>query len=193
MNLGVLGGSFDPIHLGHLRAAELARTALGLDQVMFVPAHKSPHKPAPQAGGADRHTMACLATAGHEQFSVLDLELRRGGESYAVDTLAELKAARPGDELFLIVGSDSLPTLPAWRAAGRIFDLCTLAVVGRPGEASADVGRLEQAGARVRVVRGPGLLVSSSEVRRCVGAGESVRYLVPDGVHDYITKRRLYR
>ena len=193
MNLGILGGSFDPVHLGHLRAAELARAGLGLEQVVFVPAHKSPHKPAPRADGADRYTMACLATAGHEQFSVLDLELRRGGESYAVDTLAELKAARPGDELFLIVGSDSLAALPTWRDAVRIFELCTLAVVGRPGEAAADLGRLEQAGARMRVVAGPGLPVSSSELRRRLGEGRSVRYLVPDGVHEYIAKRGLYR
>jgi nicotinate-nucleotide adenylyltransferase len=193
VRLGVLGGSFDPIHVGHLRAAENARAALGLDQVAFVPAHKSPHKPAPRAAGRDRYTMACLATAGHEQFAVLDLELERAGESYTVDTLHELHAGRPDDELFLIVGSDSLATLPSWRAAAQLFELATLAVVSRPGESGADTRALRAAGARVVPAEGPGLMVSSSEVRERVRQGASVRYLVPEGVRDYIAKRGLYR
>lgn len=192
MRLGVLGGSFDPIHVGHLRAAENARAALGLDQVAFVPAFKSPHKPAPQASGRDRYAMACLATAGHEQFDVLDLELERVGESYTVDTLLALRAARPQDELFLIVGSDSLATLPSWRAAGQLFELATLAVVSRPGEPARDTRPLAAAGARLVSAEGPGLLVSSREVRERVRQGASVRYLVPEGVRDYIAKRGLY-
>lgn len=193
MKLGVLGGSFDPIHVGHLRAAENARAALHLDQVAFVPAHKSPHKAVPHAPGRDRYTMACLATAGHDQFAVLDLELERAGESYTVDTLEALRAGHPHDELFLIVGSDSLQALPSWRAAARLYELATLVVVSRPGEPGPDTRALQAAGARVAAAEGPGLLVSSSDVRERVRQGASVRYLVPEGVRDYIAKRGLYR
>jgi nicotinate-nucleotide adenylyltransferase len=191
MNLGLLGGSFDPIHVGHLRAAENARESLGLQEVLFVPARQSPHKGTTSAGANDRLAMTRLATANHPQFSVSDMELRRPAPSYTVDTLTELHAQRPQDRLFLIVGSDTLPDLASWHAAPRLFELCTLAVVTRPGEPTPSAGAL--AGARVMLADGPGLAVSSSEVRRRLRSGLGVRYLVPDGVVDYLARHGLYR
>ena len=135
--------------------------------------------------------MARLATAQHPQFSVSDLELRRPAPSYTVDTVTELCAARPQDRLFLIVGSDTFPELATWRAATRLFELCTLAVVTRPGQPAPDPDQM--AGARVKLADGPGLAVSSSEIRQRLRAGLGVRYLVPDAVLDYLTQHELYR
>jgi nicotinate-nucleotide adenylyltransferase len=192
VRLGVLGGSFDPVHLGHLRAAESARESLQLDEVLFVPAGQPPHKGGTHASGRERFAMVCLATASHPGFAVSALELDRSGPSYTVDTLLELRAERPEAELYLIVGSDTVPEVAGWRSAERLRELATLAVVTRPGQAPP-APAVEPPGARVALARGPGLEVSSSEVRQRLRAGLSVRYLVPDGVHDYLVKRRLYR
>lgn len=189
MRLGLLGGSFDPIHLGHLRAAENAREALRLDQVLFVPAARSPHKAGSAATGQDRFTMACLATAGQPAFQVSDLELRREPPSYTVDTLELLAAQRPDDELWLIVGADTLADLGRWRSVARILELARVAVVARPGCAAL----APPEGARVDRVDGPGLEVSSSQVRELLAGGRSARYLVTDAVADYAAKRGLYR
>lgn len=189
MRLGLLGGSFDPIHLGHLRAAENAREALRLDRVLFVPAARPPHKAGPLAAGWDRFTMACLATAGQPAFQVSDLELRREPPSYTVDTLERLAAEQPGAELWLIMGSDTLAGVGGWRSAARLFELARLAVVCRPG---AEPGP-PPAGARVDQAGGPALAVSSTQVRELLRAGRSVRYLVPDAVADFAVKRALYR
>lgn len=190
MRVGLLGGSFDPIHLGHLRAAENAREALGLETVLFVPAGLPPHKPARVLSpAADRLAMVVLATAGNPAFVASDAELRRPGPSYTVETLAELARDRPGDELFLIVGRDTLPEMATWREPQRLFSLCRVAVAGRGGvEGTA----LPPAGAQVVEVPGPELLLSATEVRQRVREGKSIRYLVADGVADYIAKRRLY-
>jgi nicotinate-nucleotide adenylyltransferase len=188
VKLGIFGGTFDPIHLGHLRAAENAREALGLDQVAFVPAARSPFKDDPVSSARDRYAMVALATASHEAFQPSDRELERGVPSYTVDTVRELRGERPADELFLIVGSDSVGELPGWRESARIFEECTVVAVARPGGAPhAD------AAAEVVWVDGPGLAVSATDVRRRVRDGRSVRFLVPDAVADYITKRGLYR
>lgn len=199
MKRGLLGGTFDPIHLGHLRAAENAREALGLDEVAFVPARTPPHREAPRASALDRFAMVALATAGHPRFVASDLELTREGPSYTVDTLAELRRARPEDALFLIVGSDTFPELASWKDRARIHDLCTVAVVSRPGEdgvpveTGADAPPEAGRGARVARAEGPGLPVSATDVRRRVKEGLSIRYLVPAAVADYIGKRGLYR
>jgi nicotinate-nucleotide adenylyltransferase len=189
VRLGLLGGSFDPIHLGHLRAAENAREALQLDRVLLVPAARPPHKPDTQAPGWDRFAMACLATAGHPAFLVSDLELRREPPSYTVDTLERLAAERPADELWLIVGSDTLADVGGWRSSARVFELARVAVVTRPGVAPGPA----PAGARVDLAPGPALEVSSSQVRDLLRAGRSTRYLIPDTVADYVLKRGLYR
>ena len=188
MKLGIFGGTFDPIHLGHLRAAETAREAAGLDQVAFLPAARSPYKGDPVSPALDRYAMVALATAGHDAFVAADLELQREPPSYTVDTVRALRQARPEDVLFLIVGSDTVAELPGWRESARIFAECTVVAVARPGE-PAPTG----AGSDVMWVEGPALPVSATEVRRRVLDGRSIRFLVPDAVADYIAKRGLYR
>ena len=189
-----MGGTFDPIHVGHLRAAENAREGLGLDEVRFVPAQVPPHRAAPATSGRDRFAMVALATALHPRFVADDSELRREGTSYTVDTIARLREERPGDEVVLIVGSDTYPELATWREHARLFRMCTVAVVTRP-----DDGRPPRAAAAaayadgVRGVPGPGLAVSATDIRRRVKEGLSILYLVPETVADYIAKRGLYR
>ncbi len=187
MKLGILGGTFDPIHLGHLRAAENAREALALDGVAFVPAGVPPHRPEAACSARDRFAMVALATAGNRHFGVSDVELEREGPSYTVDTLRALRAEHPGAELVLIVGSDTFPEMGSWHDTEAVFSLATVAVVGRPGAAALLDGR------RAVRVEGAGLPISSSEIRLRVANRRSVRYLVADAVAEYIEKRGLYR
>jgi nicotinate-nucleotide adenylyltransferase len=187
--VGVFGGTFDPVHLGHLRAAENAREALGLAEVIFVPSGCPPHRAQPGGSPFDRYAMVALATAAHPGFVASDLEVGREGPSYTVDTLEALQALRPEAELVLIVGSDTYPEMATWREAERVRSLCTVAVVPRPGE---DAGP-PPADPRVARVDGAGLPISASQVRERLRQGLSVRYLVPEGVAEYIAKRRLYR
>jgi nicotinate-nucleotide adenylyltransferase len=191
MRIGFMGGTFDPIHLGHLRAAENAREGLGLDQVAFVPARVPPHRDRPPANALDRFAMVALATAGHPHFVPSDLELQREGPSYTVDTLAALRAGRPDDAFVVIVGSDTFPEMRTWKESERLFALCAVAVVGRPGEGGEEAPPLPEVRG-VERVGGPGLPISSSAIRERVRRGLSVRYLVPDAVADYIAKRGLY-
>jgi nicotinate-nucleotide adenylyltransferase len=206
-----MGGTFDPIHLGHLRAAENAREVLALDEVRFLPAQVPPHRPAPMSSARDRFAMVALATALHPRFVADDLELQREGPSFTVDTIARLREERPDDEVVLVIGSDTLPELATWKDHDRLLRMCTVAVVTRPedgrpaGESAGGLGgpesppsfneraRIHSARAEVRHVPGPGLPVSASEIRRRVREGRSIRYLVPDMVADYIAKRGLYR
>jgi nicotinate-nucleotide adenylyltransferase len=190
VRVGILGGTFDPIHLGHLRAAENAREDLALDKVLFVPARMPPHRKGPLASPLDRFAMTALAVQGHPRFVVSDLELRREGPSYTVDTVEEWLRLSDRDSVFLVVGSDTFPEMTSWKDCDRLFSICTVAVAARPGEegdAVATLGHLSG-----RRVGGPGLPVSSTEVRRLAAARSSIRYLVPDAVADYVVKRELY-
>jgi nicotinate-nucleotide adenylyltransferase len=191
VKVGLLGGMFDPIHLGHLRAAEIVREGLGLDEVLFMPAARPPHRPPPEAAARDRYAMVALATAGRSTFVPSDLELERDGPSYTVETVATIKRRQAGAEVVLIVGSDNLPQIAQWREPERLLDLCTVAVVERPGSEPVPAPRLPHA--RVRRVEGEALPIASRDLRDSIRAGRSVRHLVPDGVADYIEKRRLYR
>lgn len=189
--MGLLGGTFDPIHLGHLRAAENAREALALDQVAFVPARVPPHRPEPGASALDRYAMVALATSARPEFVASDMEIVREGPSYTVDTVAALKERDPEGTVVLIIGSDNLDQLPQWKEPRRLLDLCDLAVVDRPGDRPATPPAL--AGARLHRVEGPGLPIASRDIRERLRAGRSVRHLVADSVADYIAKRGLYR
>jgi nicotinate-nucleotide adenylyltransferase len=187
----VFGGTFDPVHSGHLRAAECAREEARLDRVLFLPSGRPPHREATLASAFERYARVSLATAGNAAFAASDLELRRDGPSYTFETLLELRRQRPQSDLFLILGSDAFAEIATWREPRRVAELCTLVVVQRPGAESAAADPFP--GARVTRVSTPGLPVSSSEVRRMRAEGRSVRYLVPDAVADYIEKRELYR
>jgi nicotinate-nucleotide adenylyltransferase len=191
VKLGLLGGMFDPIHIGHLRAAEIVREALALDEVVFVPAGRPPHRGQPAAAGLDRYAMVALATAGERAFVPSDVELVREGPSYTVETVALLRQQRPGVDVVLIVGSDNLPMIADWREPERLLELCTVAVVERPGSIPAPAGTLPTE--RVHRVEGTALPIASRDLRERIRAGRSVRHLVPGGVADYIEKRGLYR
>ena len=189
-----MGGTFDPIHLGHLRAAENAREALGLDQVAFVPAGRAaaPRRARPPPA-VDRYAMVALATAGHPGFVPSDVELAREGPSYTVDTVAALRASSPGDELCPDRGQRHLARDAARGSEPeRLFALCTVAVVDRPGGEAAAARPALPAPASSRGGPGPAHLVQR-DLRERVREGRSVRYLVPDAVADYIAKRGLYR
>jgi nicotinate-nucleotide adenylyltransferase len=191
LRLGVFGGTFDPVHLGHLRAAEVARESLHLDRVLFVPSGKPPHRPSAVASALDRYAMLALANSAHPDFVLSDLELRREGPAYTVDTLEALHEQAPGSELFLVIGADAFADIASWREPERVLRLCTAAVVDRPGRA-APFPELPALARVVRVER-PTLPFSSTEIRRLIKAGHSVRYVVPEEVADYIEKRELYR
>jgi nicotinate-nucleotide adenylyltransferase len=192
VKIGLMGGTFDPIHLGHLRAAENAREALALDRVAFLPSGAPPHRSGPLSSALDRFAMVCLATAAHPHFLAWDTEVRRPGPSYTVDTLVALLDERPGDAFVMIVGSDTYPEMATWREPERLFGLCAVAVVDRPGEEGTPEAPPFRAAKGVARVGGPGLPISATTIRERVRRGQSVRYLVPDPVADYIAKRGLY-
>jgi nicotinate-nucleotide adenylyltransferase len=192
LKIGLLGGTFDPVHLGHLRAAENAREALGLDRVAFLPSGTPPHRGTPVSSPLDRFAMVCLATAGHPQFLAWDAEVRRPGPSYTVDTVAALQDERPDDSFVMIVGSDTWPEMLSWREPERLFRLCAVAVVDRPGEETSVAPPPFRDAKGVARVGGPGIPISATAIRDLVRRGQSVRYLVPDLVSDYIGKRGLY-
>lgn len=197
MRLGIMGGTFDPIHLGHLHIAGAAMREAGLDRVLFLPDGDPPHK-TPGASRADRLEMVRLALQGHPEYQASDMELNRPGRTYTVDTLLELRREEPDRELYYIIGSDTLYQFPTWKTAGRVAELCRMAVVPRPGNPLEDI-RAEQR----RLFMEFGLLsvllseagpdVSSSRVRGMVRAGEDIRALVPAGVASYIRDKGLYR
>ncbi len=194
--LGIMGGTFDPIHIGHLTCAQRAVESLGLDAVLFVPTNVSAFKlDRDAASAADRLSMCALAVAGNPRFFVSDVEIARGGVTYTVDTLRVLRDALPeAVELAFIVGADAAATLLRWREAPAIARLARIAAVERPGSAVSpdEAARLAQAGFSVSFVEGGAIDVSSSEVRDRVIAGASIRYLVPDEVACYIMRHGLY-
>jgi nicotinate-nucleotide adenylyltransferase len=192
VRIGLYGGTFDPIHLGHLRAAETAREAARLDLVAFLPSAVPPHRGAPLSPAEDRLAMARLATASHSRFEAWDTELRRPGPSYTVETVSALLEARPSDSFVLVVGADTWPEMTVWREPERLLSLVEVAVVDRPGYPGEDP-RLPFPSARgVRRAEGPTLPISATAIRERAQRGLSVRFLVPDGVADYIVARRLY-
>ncbi len=196
MRLGLLGGTFDPIHLGHLILAESCREVCGLDRVWFVVAGAPPHKPGERTAVADRLEMVRLAVAGHPAFEVSDLETRRPGPHYSVETLEAIHRDRPDDELFFLIGADSRADLPSWYQPDRIAQLATIVVVNRPGINAFDpshppaLGR----GARpIRTVAVPPIGIASHDLRRRIAEGRSIRYQVLRGVEAYIQAQELYR
>ena len=190
MKLGLYGGSFDPVHLGHLLVAHAALEELALDRLVFIPAAQSPFKPGTQpAPAAIRTRMLRLALAGETRFDVDELELRRGGVSFTVDTVREFAARHSGAELFWLIGADHVPTLPKWREAEALAGLVQFVVIPRPGEAQATLPPPY----RLRQLSGWPLRVSSSEIRQRVGTGKPIHQLVPAGVAEVIGNEKLYR
>ncbi len=198
MRVGILGGTFDPIHYGHLVAGEEARCALGLERVLFVPSARPPHKlEFPVSPAEVRSEMVRLAIADNPAFELSTVELERSGYSYTVDTVAELQERLgPKAKLFFILGEDALADLPTWHEPEKLLELCQLIAVNRPGYHSFSLRLLERqlpgVDRRVHQVRIPELAIWSTELRARVASGLPIRYLVPDAVHDYIYKQGLY-
>ncbi len=196
MRVGILGGTFNPPHLGHLVCAQEAYLQLGLDRVMLIPARIPPHKPVEDEPGPEHRLELCrLAVEGDERFSVSDLETSRPGPSFTVDTLQKLHAIEPDSELFLIVGGDIAAGLSLWKEPERVLELARPAVAKRRGTPRA---RVDQAlaglrgGERAEFFRMPRIGISSTLLRDRVRAGEPIRYLVPDAVERYIAAQGLY-
>lgn len=200
--VGLLGGSFDPVHVGHLVLAEQAREQLGLEHVLFVPSCVPPHKLDKQLAPAEhRLRMVELAVAGNPAFEARDLELRREGPSYSLDTVRELRAAR-GEawDLYFVIGADTLPELATWHRVAELAELCKFVVFSRPGQRLGDVeplrgvlGEEQIAAIAGRCFEMPRMDVSSTQIRRRVREGRSIRYLVPEPVRRYILDCELYR
>jgi len=195
---GILGGTFDPIHNGHLEVAREARARLGLDRVLFVPAScPRLRETGPIAAPEQRVRMVHLAIGDVPYYGLSTAEIERPGPSCSVDTVAELKdRISPADELFLILGWDNLAELPRWREPARLLKLCRVAAVPRPGYVLPDLEALERKvpglKKRVTLLDGPHIDISASEIRRRVSRGLSIAHLVPAPVADYIKEQRLY-
>lgn len=198
--VGIFGGSFDPVHLGHLWIAEAARSELNLDAVVWIPAATSPLKPnGPVASDQDRLQMVRLAISSNPDFVLDDREITRGQISYTVDTIEELRNEQPDDDLFLIVGSDSLASLDRWHRPTRLLERVTLAVIQRGGDAAIDFAILEDLTTpdRIRaiqqsVVPMPIIQVSSTDLRQRVLTKQSIRYQVPAAVEAFIQSNSPY-
>lgn len=205
MRIGIFGGSFDPVHVGHLIAAECCREQAGLDRVVFVPAAVPPHKrDRVLAEPQQRLEMLRLATGGHDAFTVSTVELDRGGVSYTVDTLAALAAAHPGSELRLVLGPDALADLPTWHEPARILELALPLAVERESlddvaalvadaRLAALLGRERLARIVTERVRMPAIGIRATALRAAVAAGRSIRFLTPRAVERFIATHGLYR
>ena len=197
MRIGILGGTFNPPHLGHLVCAQEAYVQLSLELVMLIPARIPPHKPIEHEPGSEHRLELCRrAIDRDERFAVSDLEVHRPGPSYTVDTLRALHSQGPNNELLLIVGGDVAAGLPDWHEPEEVLSLATLAVAKRRGTSRGAVeGALHElsGGERARFFRMPRIGVSSTMVRRRVRAGQPIRYIVPDAVASYIEAHHLYR
>jgi nicotinate-nucleotide adenylyltransferase len=214
MRIGLFGGTFDPIHWGHLRSAEEVSESFGLDRVLFIPASIPPHKRGQTTTPArDRLEMVRLAVARNPRFKASTVEISRPGISYSIDTVRHFaKRRRHGNSLFFIIGLDAFREIGSWKNFAEIFPLCDFIVTSRPGSKDSDplrgtgvaVKKLfcydfkqrnykHRSGTRVFFIKLTDIAISASEIRRRIKEGESIRYLVPPGVETYIKKQGLYR
>lgn len=189
--LGIMGGTFDPIHHGHLVTAEQARVDVGLDEVVFVPAGQPWQKEREVSPPEHRYLMTVLATAGNPHFTVSRLEVDRRGPTYTVETLRDLRALVPDRELFFITGADAILNILTWKDTDEALALASFVAATRPGY---DLSALQETGLtdRVDVLDVPALAISSSDVRARFATGRAVRYLIPREVEEYARKHGLY-
>jgi nicotinate-nucleotide adenylyltransferase len=210
MRLGIFGGTFNPIHMGHLRVAEEVRDICGLDRIIFVPSGNPPLKTNELAEATHREAMTRLATDSNISFAVSDIEMRDGDKSYTVNTIEKLRSIYPGDELFFIMGLDAFLDLPKWLWPERIISAMDFIVMTRPGfscdemKASPFVEGISigaaagitdcrlKGGRKALVVQVTGIDISSKAIRQLVSSGSSIKYLVPETVEQYIASNRLY-
>ena len=213
MKIGILGGTFNPVHIAHLRIAEEVRERFELETIIFVPAATPPHKPlAGDLPFAVRHRMVSMAIAGNPSFTVSEIEGKRAGKSYSIDTIHAFRAEYPDDELFFVIGSDSFRDIGTWWKYADIFALCNIVVVERPDAVvlsicsslpldvlhefsyfEAEKRLAHRAGYSVYYVEGIPLNISSTAIRRLVRLERSIRYLVPEEVEHFIKEHGLYK
>ncbi|WP_028549176.1 nicotinate-nucleotide adenylyltransferase [Paenibacillus sp. UNC451MF] len=193
MKVGIMGGTFDPIHIGHLIAAQCAFEQSELDEVWFMPTNVPPHKQqAPGATPEQRWEMVCRAVDGHPYFRPIDIELQKGGVSYSIDTVKLLKQQYNGIHFSYIIGADMVQYLPKWYKFDELVQLISFIGLQRPGY-ELDVEQLpEQVKQAVSIASMPLMELSSTYIRERVAAGKSIRYMVPDHVHDYIEESGIY-
>jgi nicotinate-nucleotide adenylyltransferase len=195
LRLGVMGGTFDPIHYGHLVTAEEALVQFNLDRVVFMPTGRPVRKTHRRVSSAeDRYLMTVLATASNPDFEVSRVEIDRPGDTYTVDTMVTLRERLgPNAELFFITGADAVREILTWKDASKFAGLCTFIAATRPGYDVSPAGDLRNAaGLSLEYMEVPGLAISSSDVRARVAARRPIRYLLPESVADYISKNGLY-
>ncbi len=192
--LGVMGGTFDPIHHGHLVAASEVQAWFDLDEVVFVPTGQPYQKSERSVSPAEhRYLMTVIATASNPRFTVSRVDIERPGPTYTIDTLTDLTTQQPDADLYFITGADALPDILGWRSAQEMFELAHFVGCTRPGYRMAPAALEGMPPDRVTVVEIPALAISSSECRTRTARGEPVWYLVPDGVVQYISKHHLYQ
>jgi nicotinate-nucleotide adenylyltransferase len=201
MRIGIFGGTFDPVHTGHLILAEQGREQGRLDEVWFVPAAHPPHKDEPTLTRFEQRVeMLALSIAGNPAFLIDELEKERPGPSYTADTLSELRSRHPTHEFWLLIGSDTLLDLPHWHQPQRVLEQASLLVIDRPGSAVLTAEQVReqlhlpgQTPLRLDVIETPQIDISSRDLRRRAAAGRSLRYFLPRAVECYIHEKRLYR
>ena len=189
LRIGVMGGTFDPIHHGHLVAASEAAVALDLDEVVFVPTGNPDNKKV-ISSPEHRYLMTVIATAANPRFTVSRIDIDRPGVTYTIDTLTELSKLRPDSDLFFISGADAIAQILAWKEVDRIWPLAHFVAVTRPGH-QLQLPQVKEA--RISQLEVPALAISSTDVRNRAAVGKPIWYLVPDGVVQYIAKHKLYR
>ena len=194
MKIGIFGGTFNPVHNGHLMVAQYAMEQCGLDRVYFMTSFIPPHKENKTVSADTRHTMVCEAIKDYKGFYPLDYEIKKGGVSYTADTLKQLKEIFKEDELYFIIGGDSLRDFDKWRRPEEIVQYCTLIAYPRNGiniDEKACMLR-EKLGAEIKIINSPQMEISSTEIRKRIGDNKNVSFFIPEGVMDIIKKEKIY-
>ena len=196
--IAVMGGAFDPIHFGHLVTGETVSNKFDVEKVIYMPLGDAPHKKMKGAAAIDRYMMAKTATDDNDAFEISALEINRGGKTYTVDTIAEIKEINPDIKIYFIMGADEILAIESWREPERLLRMCSFIAVTRPGFTEEDVKEQTDMlkakyGCDIYFTEVPALDISSSDLRRRVGKGESIKYLVPKEVEKYISEHNLYK
>ncbi|MEW6481804.1 MAG: nicotinate-nucleotide adenylyltransferase [bacterium] len=198
MKIGIMGGVFDPVHFGHLQAAEIVKEKLELEMVLFVPSGIPPHKPKPIANSKDRFKMLKLSLKNNKSFIPVNLEIKKGGYSYTIDTIREIKSIY-GDknDYYFIIGTDTIPELCKWKDIEKLFGMIKFVAVTREGfkikvKSQKSKVKIASQNSKIELVEFPTLPVSSSLIRERIKKGLSIKYLLPDDVERYIQEKGLY-
>jgi len=194
--IGIMGGTFDPIHYGHLIIADEARQQFGLEKVVFVPAGQPPHKKEYKVSSAEhRYAMTVIATASHPDFICSRIEMDRAGPSYSIDTIREVRNAYPGYQVYFITGADAIAEILTWHEHARLKSLCKFIAATRPGYDLEELRHRLPADYVDQIVflEVPGVYISSTELRERIATGRSIKFMVPEAVESYIAKNGLYK